>query len=128
MKKIQASFLCLQRGTISNSRYNSLHESMLLTSETFGRAPELDYYAKDGGPGEVTLLCSFYNKPLHTSIKTNVNKLAISNHMTLNLRIQALRRYLKQACEYETHTSQHTNVSAAKDHEGQTAPVLPSLA
>ena len=38
-----------------------------------------DDYAKDGGPGEVWLLCSFYREPLRTWIKTNVNKFAISS-------------------------------------------------
>ena len=43
----------------------------------------VDDYAKDGGPGEVRLLCSFYHESLRTWIKTIVNKFAISNHTAL---------------------------------------------
>ena len=40
----------------------------------------IDDYAKDGGPGEVRLFCSFYHESLRTWIKTIVNKFAISNY------------------------------------------------
>ena len=88
-----------------------------------------DDYAKDGGPVEVWLLCSFYQEPLHTSIKTNVNKFAISPHTALKLGIQAMRSYLKLTYEYELFTLSN----AAKDrvsglHKSQTAPGPPSLA
>ena len=61
-------------------------------------------YAKDGGLGEVWLLCSFYHEPLRTWIKTIVNKFAISNHTALILDVHALRSYLKLICEYELHS------------------------
>ena len=50
---------------------------------------------------EVWLLCSFYHEPLRTWIKTNNNKFAISNHMVLELDVQALRSYLSLIWEYE---------------------------
>ena len=59
----------------------------------------IDDYAKDGGPGEVWLLCSFYHESLRTWIKTIVNKFAISNHTALILAVHALRSYLKLICE-----------------------------
>ena len=55
----------------------------------------IDDYAKDGGPGKVWLLCSFYRESLRTWIKTIVNKFAIPNHTALILRVCALRSYLK---------------------------------
>ena len=58
----------------------------------------IDDYAKDGGLGEVWILCSFYHEPLRTWIKTNVNKFAISNHAALKLGKQALKSYLKITC------------------------------
>ena len=45
----------------------------------------IDNYAEDGGPGDVWLSCSFYHEPLHTWIKIDVNKFAISAHMALKL-------------------------------------------
>ena len=44
------------------------------------------------------------HESLCTWIKTIVNKFAISNHMTLILRVHALRSYLKLICEYELHS------------------------
>ena len=61
----------------------------------------IDDYAKDDGPGEVWLLCSFYHELLRTWIVTNVNKFAISNHTALKLDVQAPRSYLSLICEYE---------------------------
>ena len=61
--------------------------------------PSADNYAKDGGPGEVLLLCIFYRESLRTWIKTIVNKFAISNHMALVLGVHALRSYLELICE-----------------------------
>ena len=49
----------------------------------------IDDYAKDGGQGEVWLLCSFYHEPLRTGIETYVTKFAISNHTALELDVQA---------------------------------------
>ena len=63
-----------------------------------------DDYAKNGGPGEVRLLCSFYHESLCTWIKTTVNKFAISNHTVLISGVHALRSYLKLICEHETHS------------------------
>ena len=82
-----------------------------------------DNYAKDGGPGEVWLLCSFYHDPLSNWIKANVNKFAISNHTSLKLGIQALRSYLKLICEYEFHTL----LNIAKDHGKNYMKVRPPL-
>ena len=55
----------------------------------------IDDYAKDGGPREVRLFCSFYQESLCIWIKTTVNKFAISNYTALILGVHALRRYLK---------------------------------
>ena len=60
----------------------------------------IDDYAKDGGPGEVRLLCSFYHESLRTWIKTIVNKFAISNHTALILGVHSLRSYLQLICEH----------------------------
>ena len=49
----------------------------------------IDDNAKDGGPGEVWLLCSFYHEPLQTLIKTNVNKFAIWSHTAFKLEKRA---------------------------------------
>ena len=65
---------------------------------------QTDDYAKDGGPGEVWLSCSFCHESLRTWIKTTVNMFAISNHTALILGVQALRSYLKLICEYELHS------------------------
>ena len=64
-----------------------------------------DDYAKDGGPGEVWLTCSFYHESLRTWIKTIVYQFAISYQKALILGVHALRSYLKLICElYELHT------------------------
>ena len=59
---------------------------------------------KDGGPGEVRLLCSLYRKSLRAWIATIVNKFVISNHTALILGVHALRSYLKLICEYKLHS------------------------
>ena len=89
----------------------------------------MDDYAKDGGPGEVWRLCSFYHEPLRTWIKTNSYMSAISSHTALKLSEQALKSYLKITCEFQLHTLPNKKVSAAKGlwlklHEVQTAPGL----
>ena len=61
----------------------------------------IDDYSKDGGQGEIWLLCSFYHEPLRNWIETNLNKFAILNHTTLKLDVQTLRSYLSPICEYE---------------------------
>ena len=61
----------------------------------------IDDYAKNGGLGEVWILCSFYHELLRTWIKTNVNKFAISSHTALKLGKQALKSYLKITCEFQ---------------------------
>ena len=53
----------------------------------------IDDHTKDGGPGEVRLLCSFNHEPLRARIKTGVNKIAISTHTALKLGIQDMRIY-----------------------------------
>ena len=76
----------------------------------------VDDYAKDDGPEAVWLLCSFYNEPLRTWIKTNVNKFAISNHTALKLDVQTLRNYFSLICEYELYILPNKKVGTAKDH------------
>ena len=86
-----------------------------------------DDYAKDGGPGEVGLLCSFYNESLRTWIKTIVNTFVISNHMALILGMHAHRGYLKLICEYELHSLPNKKVSGTKDHDKNYIKVRPPL-
>ena len=93
----------------------------------------VDDYAKNGEPGEVWLVCSFYHESLPTWIKTIVNKFATSNHTAFILGVHALRSYLKLSCEYELYILPNKIVSPAKDHDkklhqGQTAPGPPSFA
>ena len=76
----------------------------------------MDNYAKNGGPGEIRLLCSFYHESLRTWMKTIVNKFAISNHTALILGVGAPRSYFKLICEYELQSLPNKNVSGAKDH------------
>ena len=38
---------------------------------------QIDDYAKDGGPGEVWLLCSFHNDPLRAYTIKNIDNFAI---------------------------------------------------
>ena len=76
----------------------------------------MDDYAKDGGPREAWFFLSFYHETLRTRIKTNVNKLAIWNHVAFKSHIQALRSYFNLSCEYELHILSNTKVSVAKDH------------
>ena len=49
--------------------------------------------------GETFIHCS-YHEHLWTLIKTNVNKFAISSHTAFEYNKQALKGYLKLACEY----------------------------
>ena len=72
------------------------HEDAMKLIKTSEVIDDYDYdYTKNGGPGEVWLLCSFYNESLRTWIKTIVNKFASSNHTALILGVHALRSYLK---------------------------------
>ena len=75
----------------------------------------IDDYVKNSGSGDLTL-CSFYHESLRTCIKTNVNKLAISNHTAMIIGGHALRSYLKLISEYELHSLPNKKVSDAKDH------------
>ena len=75
-----------------------------------------DLYAKDGGLGEVWILCNFYHEPLRTWIKTNANKFAISSHTALKLGNQALKSYLKITCEFQPRGPPNKKVSVAKDY------------
>ena len=55
----------------------------------------------------------------------------ISSHTSFKIPKQALRRYLKLACECELHILPNTKVSAAKDHGKnymKVTPDPPSLA
>ena len=87
----------------------------------------IDDYTKDGGPGEVWLLYSFYHESLRTWIKTIVNKFAISNHKALILGVHALRSYLKIICEYELHSLPNKKDSSSKDHGKNHIKVRPPL-
>ena len=87
----------------------------------------MDDYAKNGGPGEVRLLFSFYHESLRTSINTIVNKFAISNHTALILGVHALGSYLKLICEYEVHSLPNKKASGAKDHGKNYIEVRPPL-
>ena len=91
------------------------------------RSCPIDDDAKDGGPGEVWISCSFYHEPLRTWIKTNVNKFAIWSRTAFKLDKQALRSYLKLTCEYELHILPNTKVSDAKDHGKSYMKVRPPL-
>ena len=77
---------------------------------------QIDNYAKNGGPGEIWLLFSFYHESLRTWIKKIVNKFAISNHTALLLRLRALRIYLKLICEYELYSLPNKKLVAQRDH------------
>ena len=79
------------------------------------RLVQIDNYAKDGGLGEVWILCSFYHESLRTWIKPNVNKFAISSHTALKFGKQALKSYLKITCEFQPWNPPN-KVSAAKDY------------
>ena len=56
-----------------------------------GKTSSVEDNAKDGRPGKVRLLCSFYHEPLRTWIETSVNKFAISNHTALKIHFHSLR-------------------------------------
>ena len=85
-------------------------------------------YAKDGGSGEVWLFCSINHEPLHTRIKTNVSKFAISSHTVLKLRIQNLGSYIRLTCEYELDILSNTKVSHTKVHGENYMKLRPLLA
>ena len=87
----------------------------------------IDDYAKDGLPGEIRLLSSFYRESLRTWIKTTVNKFAISNHTALILGVLALRSFLKRSCEYELHSLPNKKVNGAKDHGKNYMKIRPPL-
>ena len=61
-------------------------------------------------------MCSLYNGPFCSRIKTNINKFAISSHTTLKLAIQVLRKYLKLRYEDELYTLPSTKAGPAKEH------------
>ena len=76
----------------------------------------IDDYAKDGGPGEVQLLCSFYHEPLPTWIETSISKFAISNHMALKIDLNTLGNCLMLICEYELYILPNKKGGVAKHH------------
>ena len=76
----------------------------------------IDDYAKDGGLGDVWILCNFYHEPLRIWIKTNVNKFAISSHTALKLGKKVLKSYLKITCEFQLLNPPNKEVSPAKDY------------
>ena len=88
----------------------------------------IDHYAKDGGLGEVWILCSFYHEPLRTLIKTNVNKFVISSHTALKLRKQAMKSYSKITCEFQLRRPPNKKVSAGKDYGWNYMKFRPPLA
>ena len=79
--------------------YNILLQGMLYLIKFF-QVWVYDY-AKDDGPGEGWILCSFYHEPLCTWIKTNLYKFAISSLTAFKLAKQALKSYLKITCEFQ---------------------------
>ena len=93
----------------------------------FSHGWSIDDYAKDGGPGEVWLLCSFDHESFCTWIKTIANKFAISNHTALILGVHALRSYLKLICEHELHSLPNKKVGGVKDHGKNYIKVRPPL-
>ena len=106
----------IRRPTNIHSNVLSCPEGTDATYLTCKQTLQIDDYAKDGGPGEVSLLCSFYHESLRTWIKTIVNKFATSNHTALILGVHALRSYLNLICEYALHSLPNKKVSGAKDH------------
>ena len=78
-------------------------------------------------PGRFDFYVVFTMSLLHTSIKTIVNKFAISNHKALILGVHALRSYLKLICEYELHSLPNKKVSGAEDHGKNYIKVKPPL-
>ena len=113
-------FVCLRHNHLSLRQVSMMwrHKpDILLFSWDWRSINQLiDDYAKDGGPGELWLLCSFYHGSLRTWIKTIVNRFAISNHTAMILAVHALRSYLKLICKYEVHGLPNKKDSDAKDH------------
>ena len=87
----------------------------------------IDDYAKDGGSGEVWLLCRFNHEPLHTWIKANVNKFSILRHTVLKLGIQNLGSYTRLTYECELDTLSNIKVSFAKLHGENFMKLRPHL-
>ena len=54
----------------------------------------IDDYVKNGGPGEVWLLCSFYQESLRIWIKTIVNKFAILKQYGFDIRCACSQKLL----------------------------------
>ena len=113
--------------SVNSKRYHPPNIGLKLIPWDRDLLTQIDDYAKDGGPGEVWLLCSFYHEPLRTWIKTNINKFAISTHTTLKFGRQALGSYLKPNCEYELHIMANTKAGGAKDHGENYMKVRPPL-
>ena len=60
-------------------------------------------------------------------LEQRYNNISLLFHTAFKLDKQALRSYLKLACEYELHILRNTKVSAAKDHGKNCMKVRPSL-
>ena len=86
----------------------------------------IDDYAKNRGPGEVGLLCSFYHESLRTWIKTIVNKFSIANQTAFIFGLCTLRRYLKLIVNM-SFIAYKVKVSGAKDHGKSCIKVRPPL-
>ena len=69
------------------------------------KVTKMDSYAKDWDQGRCDFCVGFYHESLHTSIKKDLNKFAISSHMPLKLgrHVQALKSYLKITHEFRLH-------------------------
>ena len=80
--------------------------------------------AKNGGPGKVCLLCSFYHESLRTWIKTIINKFAISNHTVSISGVHAIRSYLKLTVNM-SFIAYQIKVNGAKDHGKNCIKVRP---
>ena len=60
----------------------------------------IDDYAKDGGPGEVWLLCSFYHDSLRAHIIRNVNNFATWACKGYKSKIDTWWSQSKLSCEF----------------------------
>ena len=92
MTKSKISILVLSLSPNCNEFYMAKVTKKLIVldppteEESFYISTQLkDDYTKDGGPGEVRLLCTFYHEPLCTLIETKANVFAIANHTALKL-------------------------------------------
>ena len=87
-----------------------INSTNLIKNET------IDDYAKDGGPREVWLSCSFYQDPLRVSATKNVNSFIIWNCTSLKSITETYESNLKVTMEFEFHILPNKKIGIAKDH------------